>query len=257
MTFSGGTPTVGGRRGPRGLPPVRPRTAECSPSARRASRDRWAATALARSGGGRRVRPGRRVGTGRSAPTAGSSPSTRRSGVDGRPCPRRPRRRAWRRPPDGRRLLAGGVRRRDLRLRRRRLLRVHGGHASRRARRRHGRRPPTAVATGWWLRRRDLRLRRRRASTARWGPGTSTRPWSGWRPMPQGGGYWLVASDGGIFAFGDAPVLRLDGRAPAQPAGGRPSWRARAAAGTGSWRPTAASSPSATPPISGSMGAIA
>jgi hypothetical protein len=22
---------------------------------------------------------------------------------------------------------------------------------------------------------------------------------------PDGGGYWLVASDGGIFAFGDAP----------------------------------------------------
>ena len=27
---------------------------------------------------------------------------------------------------------------------------------------------------------------------------------------PDGGGYWLVASDGGIFAYGDAAVLRLD-----------------------------------------------
>ncbi len=27
-------------------------------------------------------------------------------------------------------------------------------------------------------------------------------------PTPDGGGYWLVASDGGIFAFGDA---RFDG----------------------------------------------
>ena len=29
-----------------------------------------------------------------------------------------------------------------------------------------------------------------------------------------GGGYWLVASDGGIFSFGNAAVLRLDGRHP-------------------------------------------
>ena len=24
---------------------------------------------------------------------------------------------------------------------------------------------------------------------------------------PDGGGYWMVASDGGVFAFGDAPFL--------------------------------------------------
>jgi hypothetical protein len=24
-------------------------------------------------------------------------------------------------------------------------------------------------------------------------------------PTPDGGGYWLVASDGGVFSFGDAP----------------------------------------------------
>ena len=29
---------------------------------------------------------------------------------------------------------------------------------------------------------------------------------------PDGGGYWLVASDGGIFTFGDAAVPRLDRR---------------------------------------------
>ena len=28
---------------------------------------------------------------------------------------------------------------------------------------------------------------------------------------PFGNGYWLVASDGGVFAFGDVHVLRLDG----------------------------------------------
>jgi hypothetical protein len=27
----------------------------------------------------------------------------------------------------------------------------------------------------------------------------------GMAPTPDGGGYWLVASDGGIFTFGDAP----------------------------------------------------
>ena len=30
---------------------------------------------------------------------------------------------------------------------------------------------------------------------------------------PDGKGYWLVASDGGIFTFGDAALLRLDRRA--------------------------------------------
>jgi hypothetical protein len=30
-------------------------------------------------------------------------------------------------------------------------------------------------------------------------------PVLGITPTPDGGGYWEVASDGGIFAFGDAP----------------------------------------------------
>ena len=28
---------------------------------------------------------------------------------------------------------------------------------------------------------------------------------------PDGGGYWLVASDGGIFSFGDAPFMGSTG----------------------------------------------
>ena len=64
--------------------------------------------------------------------------------------------------PDGRRLLAGGLRRRGLRLRRRRLLRLD------------------------------------RAASP------STSPIVGMAATPDGGGYWLVASDGGVFAFGDA-----------------------------------------------------
>ena len=35
---------------------------------------------------------------------------------------------------------------------------------------------------------------------------------------PDGQGYWLVASDGGIFTFGDAGFYGSDGRSAAQPA---------------------------------------
>ena len=35
---------------------------------------------------------------------------------------------------------------------------------------------------------------------------------------PDGHGYWLVASDGGIFSFGDASLLRVDRGHPAQQA---------------------------------------
>jgi hypothetical protein len=31
---------------------------------------------------------------------------------------------------------------------------------------------------------------------------------------PSGAGYWMVASDGGVFAFGDAPFLGSTGGAP-------------------------------------------
>ena len=41
-------------------------------------------------------------------------------------------------------------------------------------------------------------------STARPAPSRSTSRSSAWPPTPTGNGYWLVASDGGIFAFGDA-----------------------------------------------------
>ena len=48
-------------------------------------------------------------------------------------------------------------------------------------------------------------------STAPWAANASTSPSWAWRPTRRRQGYWEVASDGGIFAFGDA-VLRLDGR---------------------------------------------
>ena len=63
--------------------------------------------------------------------------------------------------------------------------------------------PPTARATGW------------SPPTAASSPSatpllrldrvmTSTSPSWAWRATPDGKGYWLVAADGGVFAFGDA-----------------------------------------------------
>jgi hypothetical protein len=37
------------------------------------------------------------------------------------------------------------------------------------------------------------------------------KPVVGMAATPDGGGYWLVASDGGIFSFGDAPFLGSTG----------------------------------------------
>ena len=42
------------------------------------------------------------------------------------------------------------------------------------------------------------------ASTGRWAGTRSTQPVVGMAPDATGAGYWLVAADGGIFAFGDA-----------------------------------------------------
>ena len=65
-------------------------------------------------------------------------------------------------------------------------------------------RRPTAGATGWWPPTAASSPTATPSSTARPGACTSTsRSWA-WQPTPDGGGYWLVASDGGIFAYGDA-----------------------------------------------------
>ncbi len=62
---------------------------------------------------------------------------------------------------------------------------------------------------------------------------------------PDGKGYWLVASDGGIFTFGDANFYGSTGAILNKPiVGMAPTPDGRA---TGWWPPTAASSPSATP----------
>ena len=64
---------------------------------------------------------------------------------------------------------------------------------------------------------------------------------------PDGKGYWLVASDGGIFSFGDAASTGPPGYAPQQ-AHRRHGRRRPTARATGWWPPTAASSTSGTPP---------
>ena len=67
---------------------------------------------------------------------------------------------------------------------------------------------------------------------------------------PDGKGYWLVASDGGVFAFGDAAFYGSTGglnlNKPIVAMAATPDGRA-----TGSWPPTVASSPSGTPPSTG------
>ena len=80
-------------------------------------------------------------------------------------------------------------------------------------------------------------------------------PIVGMAATPTGNGYWLVASDGGIFAFGDAAFYGSTGTMHLnQPIVGMAADADRQAA-TGSSPPTAASSPSATP-FHGSTGAI-
>ena len=171
---------------------------------------RWASTA--RWGAGRSTsrswawpRPPPRGATGWWPPTAASSPSatpasTGRRGTSGSTKPIV----GMAATPDGGGywLVAsdGG----DLRLRRRRLLRVDGRHHAEQAHRGHGRRPPTAAATGWWPPTAASSPSATPPSTARPGPSHLNQPVVGMAATPDGGGYWLVASDGGIFSFGDA-----------------------------------------------------
>ena len=82
---------------------------------------------------------------------------------------------------------------------------------------------------------------------------TSTRPLPGVAATPDGRGYWLVAADGGIFAFGDARYYGSLGARPSQPAHRRHA-STPTAGGTGWWPPTEASSPLGTPVFMGRWG---
>jgi hypothetical protein len=70
--------------------------------------------------------------------------------------------------------------------------------------------------------------------------------WAWRRHVRRTGGYWLVASDGGVFSYGDAAFFGSRGGQPSTSPSS--AWRPRpTAAATGWWPPTAASSATATP----------
>ena len=73
--------------------------------------------------------------------------------------------------------------------------------------------PPTAGLLGGGVRRRRSSPSVTPRSTGSMGGQHAQRsPSWAWPPTPDGRGYWEVASDGGIFAFGDAAFYGLDGR---------------------------------------------
>ena len=69
-------------------------------------------------------------------------------------------------------------------------------------------------------------------------------------PTADGRGYWMVGSDGGVFAFGDAGFVGSLPGLGVQPTPSSASRPTAAARGTGWSGPTAGSSPSATPATS-------
>ena len=115
-------------------------------------------------------------------------------------------------------LLAGGLRRWHLRLRRRRLLRLDRRPRPSTSPSWAWRRRPTARATGWWPPTAASSPTATPPSTARPAATTLNKPIVGMAATPDGKGYWLVASDGGIFAYGDAAFYGSTGGHDPQPA---------------------------------------
>ena len=79
-----------------------------------------------------------------------------------------------------------------------------GGHPPEQAHRGHGRHPRRQGLLAGGLRRWHLQPTATPASTARPGSIHLNQPIVGMAATPDGKGYWLVASDGGIFTYGDA-----------------------------------------------------
>ena len=113
--------------------------------------------------------------------------------------------------PTGDGLLVGRHRRRHLLVRGRGFLRLDRCVAAQQADRRHGRDADREGLLDGGVRRRHLLVRRRRLSSARPVRCGSTSRSSAWLPTPTGKGYWLVATDGGIFSFGDAAFFGSTG----------------------------------------------
>ena len=143
-------------------------------------------------------------------------------------------------------LLVRGLRRRDLRLRRRPVLRLDREHPPEPADRRHGGDAGRAWLLAGGLRRRDLRLRRRPVLRL---DRESPPEQAGGRHGPDAGRGWLLVR--GLrrrdLRLRRRPVLRLDREHPPERAHRRHDAHARTEGATGSWPPTAASSTTATP----------
>jgi len=129
---------------------------------------------------------------------------------------------------------------------------AHGWDAARREDRGPGGHPGQR-GYGWWRPTVCLRPSVTLGFTAR--PATPlNQPIVAWPATPDGKGYWLVASDGGVFAFGDARFLRLDRQtwcSTSRSSAWRPHPMGRV---TGWWRLTVVSSPSVTRGFYGSTG---
>ena len=143
------------------------------------------------------------------------------------------------------RILARRARRRHLLVRRRAVLRLD--RQTSRSTDRSSAWPDRRVPGTGWSRPTAASSRSTAPFYGSTGNICSTGPWSAWPRRPTRHGYWLVASDGGIFGFGNAAVPRIDRRDPPRVTRRRDGPDARAVTATGSSRPTAASSRSATP----------
>ena len=106
--------------------------------------------------------------------------------------------------PGRRRLLARGVRRRHLQLRRRRASTARPGPSTSTGPSSAWRPPPTATATGSWPPTAASSATATPRSCGSRGGQPLNKPIVGMAASPSGHGYWLVASDGGIFTYGDA-----------------------------------------------------
>ena len=98
------------------------------------------------------------------------------------------------------------------------------------------------------LRRRHLQLRRCRVRRFGGRHERLNQPIVGMAATPDGKGYWLVASDGGIFNYGDAALLRVRPGGITFEQARSSAWRPPRMARVTGWSPrTAASSTTATP----------
>ncbi len=145
------------------------------------------------------------------------------------------------------RLLAGGLRRRHLQLRRRRVLRLHGRAAPQQTDRRHGCHGRRAAATGWWPPTAGIFSFGDAPFFGSTGAIHLNKPIVAMTTTPDGGGYWLVASDGGHLLLRRRAVLRVDGLPAPELTGGGHGGRAGRRRLLAGRRRRRASSPTAPP----------